>query len=179
NLEEALDLLRQAAAAWDTPQIKQEIAECTLAIQSRRDRISVADFEVRGDVGLPQAGRTVAEELLPAFKRRFDLVERGQLSKVLDELRLESSELADNHQARQEVSRLAGVRFLVVGSITPLSGITVQARLVDVHSGLVVQTAKLVAATPEELLRNLSRLAAVLMMSDEQKLAFEQQAAQQ
>src|SRR5262249_3131802 len=149
------DLLRQAASAWDTPQIRQEIDECTLALQSRRDRISVADFEVRGDVGLPQAGRTLAEELLPAFKVRFDLVERDQLGKVLDELRLESSQLADNNQARQEVSRLAKVRYLVVGSITPLNGITVQARLVDVRTGLVVQTARLVVATPDELLRGL------------------------
>jgi colicin import membrane protein len=177
NLEDALAALQEAAQAWDTVQVRQEIDACTLALQKRRDRISVADFEVRGDVGIPFAGRTLAEELLPAFKYRFDLAERGQLSKVVDELRLQGSELAENESGRREVGRLAKLRYLVLGSITPLCGITVNARLVDVRSGLAVQTAKLVVATPEELLRQLPRLANLLMMTDEQRIAYEHQLA--
>src|SRR5439155_1113650 len=83
----ALAALRDAAAAWDTLQVRQEIDDCLLALQSRRERLGVADFETRGEVGLPQFGRTVAEELLPVFKTRFDLIERDQLGKVLDELK--------------------------------------------------------------------------------------------
>src|SRR5262249_53704384 len=74
RLDEAVAALREAATAWDTLQVRQEIDECTLALQRRRDRISVADFEIRGDIGIPFTGRTLAEELLPAFKPRFDLV---------------------------------------------------------------------------------------------------------
>src|SRR5207245_2181305 len=153
--------------------------ECTLLLQKRRERISVADFEVRGDLGLPLAGRTVAEELLPYFKAKYDLVERGQIGKVIDELKLESSDLIDNPEARQQLGQLAKVRYLVVGSITPLNGIMIHARLVDVRTGLVVQTARLMAATPEEMLPKLRQLAAVLMMTDEQKFAYEQQQGQQ
>jgi tetratricopeptide (TPR) repeat protein len=179
QLEEALAALQQARQAWDTLEVQQEIQDCTLALEHRRDRLAVADFEVRGDVGIPGAGRTIAEELLPAFKGRFNLVERSQLGKVLDELRLGAAEVADNDVRRCEVGRLAGVRYLVVGSVTPMSGALVNARLVDVRTGLVVQTARIVAASPEDLLRRLPELAHLLLMTDEQKFAYEQDQARQ
>jgi tetratricopeptide (TPR) repeat protein len=179
NLEDALAALQEAARAWDTPQVRQEIDEYTLALQKRRDRLSVADFEVRGEVGIPVAGRVVAEELLPGFKPRFDLVERSQLAQVLGELKLEATDLAANEPGRREAGRLARVRYLVLGSVTAYNGITVNARLVDVPSGLIVQTAQVVARTPEEMRGLLPQLANLLMMTDAQKMAYEQQQAQQ
>jgi hypothetical protein len=179
NLEDAIAALQSAGQAWDTLQVRQEIDLYTLALQKRRDRISVADFEVRGEIGIPGAGRTIAEELLPAFRPRYDLVERGQLYNVLNEIKLEATELAVNEGGRREACRLANVRYLVLGSVTPLCGITVNARLVDVSTGLVVQTAKIVAATPEDMLRRLPQLAALLGLNDNQKCAYEQQLATQ
>jgi tetratricopeptide (TPR) repeat protein len=179
NLEEAIAALQDAARAWDTPQVHQEIDEYTLALQKRRDRLSVADFEIRGDIGLPEAGRVVAEELLAGFKPRFDLVERSQLAQVLGELKLAATDLATNEPGRQEAGRLAKVRYLVLGSITAYNGITVNARLVDVPSGLIVQTAQMIARTPEEMRGLLPQLANLLMMTDAQKMAYEQQLAQQ
>jgi tetratricopeptide (TPR) repeat protein len=173
SLEDALDALKQAQEAWDTPQVRMEIDECNFALQKRRDRLGVADFEVRGDVGLPDAGRVVADELLSGFKRRFDLVERSQLGKVLDELKLEGAGAADDPQAREEVGRLANLRYLVVGSLSPLNGVTAQARLVEVRTGLVVQTGRVSAPTVQELIPRLRVLAQMLMMDDDQKMAFE------
>ena len=49
--------------------ISQEIEECRLALNNRRDRLAVADFEIVGDVGIPLAGRTITEEILPHFRR--------------------------------------------------------------------------------------------------------------
>ncbi len=178
NLEQALAALQEAAKAWDTPQVHEDIDDCTLALSKRRDRISVADFEVRGDVGIPMAGRTIAENLLPGFKPRYDLVEREQVGKVLDELRLAASDVAASDEARQQVGRLARVRYLVVGSVTPLCGLTVNARLVEVQTGLVVQTAKLIATDADDLMRRLPKLALLLQMTDEQKIAFEADLAQ-
>ncbi len=173
RLEEAIAALKQAQQAWDTPQVRADLDDCTFALQQRRDRLSVADFEVRGDVGLPDAGRTVAEELLPAFKARYDLVERGQLSKILAELKLEAAGVADDPLARQEIGRLAGLRYLVVGSLTPLNGVTAQARLVEVRTGLIVQTARISAPSIDALIPRLKVLGQMLMMNDDQKMAFE------
>ena len=76
-------------------------------------------------------------------------MERNQLGKVLDELRLEAGAVTDSPECRDALSRLAKVRYLVVGSITPQEGVTIHARLIDVGSGLVVQTARLSAPTLE------------------------------
>src|SRR5205085_6770870 len=107
QLEDALAALRDAAREWDTLPVRQEIGDCTLALQCRRERLAVADFETRGDVGRPAFGRTVAEELLPAFKARYDLAERGQVGRVLDELRLTAGELGESDDGRRELGRVA------------------------------------------------------------------------
>jgi hypothetical protein len=178
NLENALEALRGAGQAWDTLQVRQEIDDCTLALQRRRDRVGVADFEVRGDVGLAEAGRTIAEELLPALKARFDVIERGQLQRLLGEMQLPAGDLATSASGQQELGRLARVRYLILGSVFPLNGVTLNARLVEVNSGLVAQTAKLTAPSIEALVARLPQLGQMLMMTDEQKLAFEQALAQ-
>src|SRR5207244_3891666 len=85
--------------------------------------------------------------------------------------------LGDNDSGQQEVGRLVKVRYLVLGSVTQLGGLAVNARLVDVRSGLIVQTARVAAGTPDELLGLLPGLARLLLMSDEQKMAYEQELA--
>src|SRR5262249_32507794 len=41
TLEDALAQLNDAAKAWDTLQVRQEIDECTVALQNRRERAGV------------------------------------------------------------------------------------------------------------------------------------------
>lgn len=178
RLEEALDLLREAEKAWPTLPLRQDIDEYTLALQNRRDRVSVAEFEVRGEVGLAFAGRTVAEELLPLLKPRYDLVERDQLAKIADDLKLQAGQLGEA-DAQRELGRVAKVRFLVLGSVSRLGGITVNARLVDMQSGLVVQAAKVTAPTPEDVVAQLPELAKLLLMKDEERALYEAQKASQ
>ena len=178
-LEDAIAALREAQKVWDTPQVRMDLDEYTFALQKRRDRLTVADFEVRGDVGMAQAGRTVAETLLPGFKSRFDLIEREQLNQLVSELKLEAANLGEASDGRQELGRLGRIRYLVVGSVTPLEGgVNVNARLVEVQTGLVVQTARLSAPTMTVLLDRLPQLAQMLTMSDDQRMAFEQALAE-
>lgn len=176
QLDDALEALNEAAKAWDTLQVRQEIDECSLALQKRRDNLGVADFDVRGNFGFADAGRTIAEELLPHFKARFDLVERSQIGKVIAELKLEDS-FVDDADEQRELARLAKVRYLVLGSVSRLAGVTVSARLVDARSGLVVQTGRISAPTIEDAIPQLPMLAKQLMMSDEDKIAFEAEQA--
>jgi tetratricopeptide (TPR) repeat protein len=178
KLDEAIVALEEARKAWDTPQIVKEIDECRFALQNRRDRLAVADFEVIGDVGIPLVGRAIADDLLPHFKARFDLVERGQIASIVQELKLNADEIHLNEQGRSEIGRLVKARYLVVGSVSRLYGLGINARLVDVQTGLIVQTAKIVAGNPRELSAKMKTLAAILMMSDEQKILHEQELAQ-
>jgi tetratricopeptide (TPR) repeat protein len=174
QIDEAIEKLHEAQKLWDTIPLQQEIADLELALQNRRDRIAVAEFDLRGDVGIPQAGAFVADEILPAFKERYDLVDRSQIDKAADELKLSEVGLTEDELGRREVGKAVKARYLVVGSITPVSGITVQARLIDTETGLIVQTAKVVAANADELVQRLPQLAKLLQMSDDEKQAFEE-----
>src|SRR5262249_46882855 len=60
-----------------------------------------------------------------------------------------------------------------VGSLSPLNGVTAQARLVEVRTGLIVQTARVSAPSIDALIPRLKVLGQMLMMNDDQKMAFE------
>lgn len=174
RVEEALATYRQAAGVWDTVEVRQDIESCLLAAQNRRERVGIADFEVLGDVGLPNAGRVVADELVPVMRGKFDVVERQQLAALVGEMRMRPDEILSSDRGRGELAQLGSVRFLVVGSLTPLpAGITVNARLVEVGSGLVVQTGKVVARHPAEIARLVPQLGLMLQMSDQERWAYE------
>lgn len=166
--DDALAALKEAKTAWDTLQIRQEIEDCTLAMQKRRDTVSVADFDVRGDVGLANAGAALADELLPLLKPKFDPVECAQLRRTLADLNL--PRIPDDAKQQKKIGKLAGVRYAVVGSVQRLIGVSVKARLIDVETGLVVQTGKVVAPSMEEALDKMKDLATQLMQTDEASL---------
>ena len=174
EVDDALVLYREAAAAWNTPEVRNDIDDCTVALQKRRDTLGVAEFEALGELGMPAAGQIIAEELLPTFKARFGLVERGQVAKVVQELNLVAG-FQNNPDQQRELGKLARVRFLVLGSVRRVGAFTVQARLVDSTTGLIVQTGKISAPTFEELLPRLTELTKQLLMSDDEKLAFDQE----
>jgi tetratricopeptide (TPR) repeat protein len=106
--------------------------------------------------------------LLPSLKPRFDPVQRGWLDKVLKDLKVQAADLAG---AQPEVADLLKARYLVVGSATRFGGWIANARLVDLRTGLVVQTGKITAATEAELVTALPQLGEQLLMSDEERLA--------
>src|SRR5262245_39442300 len=179
QLEQAVTVLKVAAESWDTPQVRQEISEAELAINNRKDRVAVADFEVINDIGIPRAGHAIAEELVGHFRPRFDVVERSMVQAVLTGMKLEHGELAVNDTARTEFGKLAKARYVVLGSVNRLSGIHVNARLVDTQTGLVAQTARIVATSPEEMTNRLPALARMLQMTDDEKRSYERQLAEQ
>jgi len=179
KLEDAVTVLKVAQQNWDTPAVRQEIAEAELAINNRKDRVAVADFEMINDIGIPRAGHAIAEELLGNFRPRFDVVERAQTTALLDELKLTHTALYEDETGRTEFGRLSRARFVVLGSVNRLSGITVNARLVDTQSGLIVQTARIAAATPAEMSNRLPALARMLQMSDDEKRSYEQAVSDQ
>ncbi|HEX3152616.1 MAG TPA: tetratricopeptide repeat protein [Gemmataceae bacterium] len=179
QLEEAATILKAAAQSWDTPQIRQELSEVEVALQNRRDRVAVADFEVIEDIGVPKAGHAIAEELVGQMRPRFDVVERSQAQALLNEMKIDHEALYTNEIGRTEFGKLAKARYVVLGSVNRLGAINVNARLVDTQTGLVIQTARVSAATPEDLSNRLPALGRMLQMNDAEKQAYEKQLAEQ
>jgi TolB-like protein len=92
--------------------------------------------ESRADMGEIMSARVV--EVLQN-KGNYTVVERTRLVRVLEELRIGSSALADE-ESRLKVGRLLGARFMVFGGYQIVgASIRVDMRLVEVESGRVLK----------------------------------------
>lgn len=178
QLEDAATVYKVAAENWDTPQVRQEIAEVENAILNRRDRVAIADFEEINDIGLPRAGHIIAEELMGQMRPRYDVVERSQVKTILAAMKLEADDMVTDDVSRTEFGKLAKARYIVIGSVNRVGGIHVNARLVDTQTGLVAQTARIVAANPEDMTNRLAALGRILQMTDDEKRSFEREMAE-
>ena len=123
---------------------------------NRRDRVAIADFEEINDIGLPRAGHIIAEELIGQMRPRYDVVERSQVKTILAAMKLEADDMVTDDVSRTEFGKLAKARYIVIGSVNRIGGIHVNARLVDTQTGLVAQTAHIVAANPEDMTNRLA-----------------------
>lgn len=174
--EAALAANQEALTHWDTPAARQAMADTQLALLQRRERLAVLPFDVHGDVSLATSGLTIPEILQSHLSWKYDLVEQSHTQRITDQLKLHAVDLLVAEQSRKDLSKLLQARYLIVGIISPVSGMTIHARLLDLQTGLVVQTAKLIVPTAEDASRRLPELAAQLLMSDEEKLRYEQAA---
>ena len=121
----------------------------------------------------------IAEELTGQMRPRFDVVERPQVKALLEEMKADANDLTVNETSRTEFGKLAKARYVVLGSVSQLGGIHVNARLVDTDTGLIRQTARIVAATPEEMSNRLPALGRMLQMTDDEKRNYEAELAKQ
>ena len=113
-------------AAEDTPEAKERVA---------KGKIAIATFDL---VGVPSydVAKNVAEDLATAMiEQKFRLVERGQLDKVLKELKVQNSGLIDPKTAKQ-IGTMTGCSLILVGSISDRGqSVVVNARLMDTETG--------------------------------------------
>ena len=108
-------------------------------------RIAVWDMD---DLSVDQQpyedfGQLFSDEILKVLSSRHDveIVDREQLVRVLEELNLGSSELADQ-TTRLRLGRLAGANLMIFGAYQYMAGQwRIDLRLVDVETGRIVRTA--------------------------------------
>ena len=167
----AIRAFDRALSEHADPQVKAQRAECLDKIT--KHRIDVADFAVIGDVGIPDVGASLPELLLQEFAGgRFQLVERRRLAALLDEQDLTITSIVDNPKLARG-RKLKGLKYLVLGSVSRLGeSVVVSARLVNVETGDMEQTGKIVAADARGLHAALGELAAVLQMAPEEKKGY-------
>lgn len=115
--------------------------------------IAVWDLEDLSPVTHGQAG--MGEMLAGQIAARLDeapayqLLERQQLLKAMEELRLGSSELADP-QTQLKLGRIIGARQMVFGAYQAVGGtLRIDLRRVEVASGKVLKTATAEAAVKD------------------------------
>ncbi|MFP4056735.1 MAG: FlgO family outer membrane protein [Candidatus Brocadiia bacterium] len=126
-------------------------------------RVAVVDFAERGELKGTDSGRLVAELVASRLEQhqggRFEVYERMELKRIVDELKLSSAEIFDSRDKAARLGKLAKVHFLVVGSIGKLGeNHVVVARVVGVATGRVRAAADVVERDLESIPARLDEL---------------------
>ncbi|MBK1648808.1 DUF4384 domain-containing protein [Rhabdochromatium marinum] len=146
-----------------------------------KPRIAVLDFEVRGDLGIADAGSIIAEWMTRALEKTqtFILTERVLLSKILEEQELQSSYLVDQSSQAARAGEMLGVDAIITGTVIKWAGtISIVARLVDTNTSEILATAEVKTKNLDHIPDQISLLARQLAdpyqsPDDEQPLEFQ------
>jgi len=147
--QEANDLERQKLIRQQVDTLKERFKEQQAALAmkpvdewtSRPLTLAVLDFNVEGGM-LDRAGidRVILNQYTAALDEnpRVTLVEREIIDKLLTELNLSSTELADR-DTQLRLGRLLSARVIAVGSFVPFgSDLMFSARLIDTETSRIV-----------------------------------------
>lgn len=119
------------------------------ALREGESAVAVWDIEDHSPLpsGMQGMGGIMASEIVRCLQEKgIQVVERERLVRVLEELRLGSSAVADEEEMLR-IGRMVGAREMVFGSYMVVgSTMRVDLRRVDVETGKVVKTAKETAA---------------------------------
>lgn len=131
--------------------------------QSGKTRAAVIDFEQKGvqEFKGKQVGEIVAEWLITALVRtgRFEVVERAQMQKILQEQQLGQSGMISQESAAK-VGALLGVKVIITGSVIQLDTLyEVNARLINVEDGSIMKAEKIRGPNLENIERMMASLA--------------------
>lgn len=173
NYAAARTAYEKALAEESDTEVKVRLATCVE--RTTKQAIAVVDFEEKGQVasaiGTNDAGQTVAKLVLTRFGQdQYDLIERTQLDAILKEQELTIAMVRDNPE--KVYGKLKGVKYLVLGEVSKLGNIIVTARVVDVGTGKLRQTAEVSADDARGIKDALTELVKILQMTDTEKKAY-------
>jgi TolB-like protein len=140
-------LLAAARPAWAQRELQGGIQMISQQIvdtmgQENKRRLAISDLS-KLDGTPSNLGRYLSERLVASLfmTKRFEVMERRQLGKLLEELKLSTSDLFDPSNAKR-LGGLQGVDVLAAGSLTEMTRfVEVNARLIDTASGRVLGVA--------------------------------------
>jgi len=116
-----------------------------ISSEPERMRIAIVDFETMGgDIGFKDVGSIVAEWLITSFVQsgRFEVVERSQLQKILEEQKLALSGLVAQETA-VKLGKVLGVKVIISGTLIKMKDtIEINARLIDTQDGSIIKAEK-------------------------------------
>ena len=104
------------------------------------DRINIGIKEFANATQQQDLEKTITEIFITAFSKSgaFNVIERQQLEKVLNEFELSQSGVIDTSTS-QEIGQLTGVEAIVTGTVSQMgNNQRVDARVIDISTGRVV-----------------------------------------
>lgn len=142
-----LTLAGQAAPPWAQQDLQgglQDLLRQMIAgmEQQQKRKLAILDF-TKLDRSADNFGRYLAERLITGMflTRKFEVIERTQLDKLLAELKLGPSDLLDPQNAKR-LGKASGVDAIASGSVSELAAaVAVDARLIEVDTGRVFAVA--------------------------------------
>jgi TolB-like protein len=135
-----------------------------------RKRVAIVEFDVKGNVGIENAGAIIAEWMIGAVSRtnKFDLKERVLLKKVLDEQSLSLSGAIDE-KTTTKIGKVYGIEAIITGSVIKWGDvISVTSRLIDSETGSILKTADIKTKTANDIPETIDRLAQELAEPESQ-----------
>ncbi len=134
--------------------------------------LAVMDFRnLSKNKGYDFLEKTISESLITSFERskHFNIVERQQISALIDEKKLILSGLAEDDAQGKQIGVLLKADNLVLGSFSTIEGkIEINARLVNIDTGEVLMTEKVVEEMGDKLFARIDELAEsmIIRLSD-------------
>lgn len=134
---------RSENQAIPAPAASPRTATPPAAAANSEGKVSIAALpfaNMQKDPKWSQFEQGIGDAFTDSFARdgRFRVVERAQLDKVLEELKLNRSEVVDPATA-QRIGKMIGARYMVVGSFQVFEGqMRLNARMVRVETGEIV-----------------------------------------
>lgn len=131
--------------------------------------VAVNDFTIDKSVECKISGSAIAIKLEQSLANKFRIVTRSQLTKVLQELRFQASDLVDKNKA-QQFGKLAGIKFLISGSVIQLGKkITIACQIINVETGEIIQTAEVSGDNVNDFNHIIHNATKILCMSNAEK----------
>ncbi len=110
--------------------------------EEKKTRIAILDFtDLQGNVS--DLGRFISEKLIIKLfeTKKFNIIERNKLNKILEEQKFQVSDLVDEESAKR-IGKIIGVDAIVIGTVTDLGEqIDINARLLSIETGSVFAVA--------------------------------------
>lgn len=121
---------------------------------SVRTKVAVLDFELYGDgFSTNQLGTMVSEWFVTSFVNdgRFEVIERTQLTKILEEQKLGATGILDDSSA-SKLGKILGARIVVTGSVLNISDeFEINSRIINVEDGSILAAESIRCASKADL----------------------------
>jgi len=131
-------------------------------------KIAVVDFAERGDLGVKDAGASVAEWFTTALQKTgaFDIYERISMQKLMDEYKLGMTGIMDEKTMAQ-IGKVRGVQAIVTGSILKFqTTVSVTVKLIDTSTAKIIDSADIKTKSLDSIPLEIDNLAWELATSD-------------